>query len=63
MPAFLAYLWHSFGFLAYTSMIVLAVAPWLIQPKTSKELRSLLEDWSWQLMFVAATAMMIFSSI
>lgn len=51
-----------FGFLAYTSMVVLAVAPWLIQPQTNKKLRSLLEDWSWWLMFVGATAMVIFSS-
>lgn len=50
-----------FGVFAYTSVVVMAVAPWLIQPKTNKELRSLLEDWTWQPMFIVTTAMMIFS--
>lgn len=50
-----------FGFLAYTSMGVMAVAPWLTNPKSKQQLRSKLEDWIWLLMLVGATAMMIFS--
>lgn len=50
-----------FGFLAYTSMGVMAVAPWLTQPETKNKLRSKLTDSTWLLLLVGATAMMIFS--
>ena len=36
-----------FGFLAYAGMGTTAIAPWLINPDSQKELRSKLENWSW----------------
>jgi len=51
-----------FGALAYLSMLVLAVAPLLIKPEKDKPLRSKLEGWTWPLLFVGATGMMIFSA-
>ena len=51
-----------FGFLAYAGMGTMAIAPWLINPDSQKELRSKLEDWSWLLMFVGGVSMTIFSS-
>lgn len=50
-----------FGCLAYLSMLVLAVAPLLVNPEESKDLRLKLEGWTWPLLFVGATGMMIFS--
>ncbi len=51
-----------FGFLAYAGMGTMAIAPWLINPDSQKELRSKLENWSWLLMFVGGVSMTIFSS-
>lgn len=51
-----------FGFLAYSSMIAAAVAPWLVNPDTSKAFRVNLENWTWLFMFAEGTAMMIISS-
>ncbi len=51
-----------FGFLAYAGMGTMAIAPWLINPDSQKELRSQLENWSWLLMFVGGVSMTIFSS-
>ncbi len=51
-----------FGFLAYAGMGSMAIAPWLINPDSQKELRSQLENWSWLLMFVGGVSMTIFSS-
>lgn len=50
-----------FGFLAYFSMIVLAIAPLLINPIAQKKLRNKLEDWTGLLLFMGATAMLVFS--
>ena len=51
-----------FGFLAYAGMGTMAIAPWLINPDSQKELRSKLENWSWLLIFVGSISMTIFSS-
>ncbi|MDJ0555559.1 MAG: vitamin K epoxide reductase family protein [Microcoleaceae cyanobacterium MO_207.B10] len=51
-----------FGFIAYAGMGTMAVAPWLINPDSQKELRSKLENWSWLLMFVGGVSMTLFSS-
>ncbi|MGB3768029.1 MAG: vitamin K epoxide reductase family protein [Phormidesmis sp.] len=48
-----------FGFLAYASMLVLAVAPLLI--KDDEKQRAKVEGWTWPLLFVGATGMMVFS--
>ncbi|HZG39338.1 MAG TPA: vitamin K epoxide reductase family protein [Nodosilinea sp.] len=50
-----------FGFLAYGTMLVMAVAPLLVNADTKKELRQKLEGWTWPLMFMLATAMLVFS--
>lgn len=50
-----------FGFLGYAGMATLALGPVAINPDTNKELRTNLEKWSWPLLFVGATAMMVFS--
>lgn len=49
-----------FGFLAYTSMVVFAIAPMLAN-SSKKELRGNLESWTGLLLFMGATAMMVFS--
>ncbi len=51
-----------FGFLAYAGMGTMAIAPWLVNPGSQKELRSKLENWSWLLIFVGGVSMTIFSS-
>ncbi|MFB2920694.1 vitamin K epoxide reductase family protein [Aerosakkonema funiforme] len=48
-----------FGFLAYASMVVFAIAPLVI--KGNRELRSKLENWTGLLLFLGGTAMMVFS--
>ncbi|MEB3214088.1 MAG: vitamin K epoxide reductase family protein, partial [Leptolyngbyaceae bacterium] len=50
-----------FGFLAYVGMIVLAIAPLLVQSKEQKELRAKLITWTQPLLFIGGTSMMIFS--
>lgn len=50
-----------FGFLAYASMVVFAVAPLLVNSQTNKALRSKLENWTALLLFAGGTAMMVFS--
>ena len=50
-----------FGLLAYTSMVVLALAPLLVNPAQKKELRSNLENWTWLLLLAGAIAMTVFS--
>ena len=50
-----------FGALSYLSMLVLAIAPLLVNPEKNKELRVKLEGLTWPLLFVGATGMMIFS--
>ncbi len=50
-----------FGFLAYASMVVFAVAPLLVNSAKKQKLRSSLENWTGLLLFAGGTAMMIFS--
>ncbi len=50
-----------FGCLAYLSMLVLAVAPLLITGEKNAEQRAKVEGWTWPLLFVIATGMMVFS--
>lgn len=50
-----------FGFLAYTSMVVFALAPLAVNPIKKKELRSNLEKWTWLLLLAGAIAMSVFS--
>jgi uncharacterized membrane protein len=50
-----------FGFLAYFSMIVLAIAPLLINATKQKKFRIKVENWTGLLLFMGATAMFVFS--
>jgi uncharacterized membrane protein/glutaredoxin len=50
-----------FGFLAYGAMLVLALAPLVVNPEKDKPLRVELENWTWLFLFLGATAMLIFS--
>ncbi|MGP1372939.1 MAG: vitamin K epoxide reductase family protein [Almyronema sp.] len=50
-----------FGFLAYLSMAVLAIAPLLINPETHKELRQKVHDWTRLLLLVGSVSMVVFS--
>lgn len=50
-----------FGFLAYTSMVIFALAPLLVKSAQNKELRSNLENWTWMLLLAGAIAMSVFS--
>jgi uncharacterized membrane protein len=50
-----------FGFLAYTGMVVLAIAPLVVRLPEKKELRAKLTAWTQPLLFIGGTAMMVFS--
>jgi len=50
-----------FGFLAYTSMAIFALAPLALNSEQKKELRSNLENWTWLLLLIGAIAMSVFS--
>lgn len=50
-----------FGLLAYTSILALAVAPFLFNPVSQKSLRSTVEKWTWFLLLLLTTSMLIFS--
>lgn len=50
-----------FGLLAYIAMAVLALSPLLVNKETNKALRTQLENWTWPLLFIGATAMTVFS--
>jgi uncharacterized membrane protein len=50
-----------FGCLAYLSMVVLALGPTLVNADTQKDLRTKLDGWTWPLLFMGATGMMVFS--
>ncbi len=50
-----------FGFLAYTSMIIFALAPLAIKGSENKEQRQKLENWTWLLLLAGAIAMSVFS--
>lgn len=51
-----------FGFLAYGTMLTLAAVPLLVSLEKNKPLRQKLESWTWPLMFMVATAMVVFSA-
>jgi len=50
-----------FGFLAYTSMVIFALAPLAVNSAQKKELGSKLENWTWLLLLAGAIAMSVFS--
>jgi uncharacterized membrane protein len=50
-----------YGFLAYTTMLVLAISPLLVNPDQRKELRQTLENRTWPLMFMLSCIMVVFS--
>ncbi|MBW4472495.1 MAG: vitamin K epoxide reductase family protein [Stenomitos rutilans HA7619-LM2] len=50
-----------FGLLAYIGMAVFALAPLAVPSDQQKELRSNLENWTWLLLFIGSTAMLVFS--
>lgn len=50
-----------FGFLAYTGMVIFALAPLAVNSPQNKELRSNLEKWTWSLLLAGAIAMSVFS--
>ena len=50
-----------FGCLGYLAMATLALGPFAINPDRQKELRRKLESLTWPLLFMGATAMLIFS--
>ncbi len=51
-----------FGLLAYLAMAILALAPLAINAEAQKSLRLKAEDGTWLLLFIGATAMLLFSS-
>lgn len=51
-----------FGFLAYTSMVILALAPLALNLGEKSHNRRQLEEWTWGLLLVGAIAMSVFSS-
>lgn len=51
-----------FGLLAYLGMGVFALSPLLVSQENQRSLRKKLEDWTWLLLLVGSTAMVIFSS-
>jgi uncharacterized membrane protein len=50
-----------FGLLAYAAMAIFALGPILVNSETQKALRNNLEEKTWLLLFLGATAMMSFS--
>lgn len=50
-----------FGCLSYLSMLVLALSPLAVNADDNKELRTQLEGWTWPLLFIGSTGMMVFS--
>lgn len=51
-----------FGLLAYVAMAFFALAPLSINPDENKQLRTNAENWTWLLLFVGSTAMLVFSA-
>ena len=51
-----------FGSLAYTSMAGFALAPLVVKRENNKKLRTTLENFTWLLLLIGATAMTVFSS-
>lgn len=50
-----------FGCMGYFGMAVMALSPFAINPDKSKELRRSVENATWPLLFMGATAMLVFS--
>lgn len=50
-----------FGFLAYASMGIAAIAPFLLNPEKNRELRTKVENLTWLYLFIGGSAMAIFS--
>lgn len=50
-----------FGLMAYLSVVVFSLAPFVINPEINKKLRNQLEEWTWRFLLIASTAMAIFS--
>lgn len=50
-----------FGLLAYISVAIFALAPLAINPDQKKSLRTTTENWTWLLLFISSTAMLVFS--
>jgi uncharacterized membrane protein len=50
-----------FGFLGYAGMATFALAPLTVNREQKKSLRRNLEDWTWLLLLIGATAMTVFS--
>ncbi|NET36858.1 MAG: vitamin K epoxide reductase family protein [Cyanothece sp. SIO1E1] len=51
-----------FGFLAYASMVMMAVGPLALKTQLDKDTQLKLENWTWRLLFMGAAAMTIFSA-
>lgn len=51
-----------FGFFGYAGMLMLAIAPLLINPDRNKEVRTTLDQWTRFLMFVTSTVMVVGSA-
>jgi len=51
----------AIGFVAYLTMAILAIGPWLINPETQKQRRSQLEDLSWTGLLLGSSSMVVFS--
>ncbi|GFE68452.1 vitamin K epoxide reductase family protein [Chroococcus sp. FPU101] len=50
-----------FGLLAYLSMLVFALSPFVISSENNKRFRNQIDQWTWQLLLLGGTAMAIFS--
>lgn len=50
-----------FGLLAYLSMLVFALSPFVINGENNKKSRKQVDQWTWQLLLLGGTAMAIFS--
>lgn len=50
-----------FGFLAYTGMVILALAPLILKSEDNNQHKQI-ENWTWLLLLVGAIAMSVFSS-
>jgi uncharacterized membrane protein len=50
-----------FGLLAYLSIVVFALSPFIINPEINKKLRNQIEEWTWRFLLIGSTAMAIFS--
>jgi uncharacterized membrane protein len=50
-----------FGLLAYMAVLLLAIAPLVINPKSDKKLHNQVQDLTWPVLLIAGAAMMVFS--